>query len=192
MPREMQKEHIPWLKRAMRAAIKEYHTYWMVEPSLDVETGLSRYRPGGQGIPPETEATHFTHILQPFAEKHGISVLDFIDQYNDGDLKEPDLDDYFMHDRAVRESGHDTTYRFEKRCANLATIDLNALLFKVSSEIEGYLSTDSEADPPQSPVRTRHRYRHPRHLRRRTRPRTRFRSLPLPHYETSLCYRIPS
>jgi neutral trehalase len=37
-----------------------------------------------------------------------------------------------MHDRGVRESGHDTSYRFEKRCASLATIDLNALLYKVS------------------------------------------------------------
>lgn len=132
MPRDMQKQHVEWLKRAIRAAIKEYHTYWMREPSLDVETGLSRYRPGGQGIPPETEASHFTHILQPYAEKHGISINEFIDQYNDRELEEPELDEYFMHDRGVRESGHDTTYRFEKRCANLATIDLNALLFKVS------------------------------------------------------------
>jgi alpha,alpha-trehalase len=133
MPREMQKQHVEWLKRAIRAAIKEYHTYWMREPSLDPETGLSRYRPGGKGIPPETEASHFTHILQPYAEKHGISINEFIDQYNDGELEEPQLDEYFMHDRGVRESGHDTTYRFEKRCANLATIDLNALLFKVCS-----------------------------------------------------------
>lgn len=132
MPREMQKQNVEWLKRAIRAAIKEYHTYWMREPALDPETGLSRYRPGGKGIPPETEASHFTHILQPYAEKHGISVNEFIDQYNDGELEEPGLDEYFMHDRGVRESGHDTTYRFEKRCANLATIDLNALLFKVS------------------------------------------------------------
>ena len=91
MPREMQKQHVEWLKRAIRAAIKEYHTYWMREPSLDVETGLSRYRPGGQGIPPETEASHFTHILQPYAEKHGISINEFIDQYNDRELDEPEL-----------------------------------------------------------------------------------------------------
>jgi len=60
-------------------------------------------------------------------------VLEFSEKYNDGVLKEPDLDEYFLHDRAVRESGHDTTYRFEKRCANLATVDLNALLFKCVS-----------------------------------------------------------
>lgn len=128
-------ENRAWLKRAIQAAIKEYHTVWMALPRLDPKTGLSRYRPDGLGIPPETEATHFTHILQPYADKHGISVLEFSEKYNDGTLKEPGLDEYFLHDRAVRESGHDTTYRFEKRCANLATIDLNALLYKYEIDI---------------------------------------------------------
>lgn len=159
MPREEQKGHVDWLKRAMRAAIKEYHTYWMSEPSLDIVTGLSRYRPAGQGIPPETEATHFTHIIQPFAEKHGISVLEFIDLYNDRELLEPDLDEYFMHDRGVRESGHDTTYRFEKRCANLATIDLNALLFKVRVSCFAALPTPNLIGETYA-VRARHRYCH--------------------------------
>ncbi|KAJ7024752.1 alpha,alpha-trehalase-neutral trehalase [Mycena alexandri] len=124
-----------WLKRAIQAAIKEYHTIWVAEPRMDPKTGLSRYRPDGLGIPPETEATHFTHILEPFALKHGLSVLEFSEKYNDGLLKEPALDEYFLHDRAVRESGHDTTYRFEKRCANLGTIDLQALLYKYEMDI---------------------------------------------------------
>ncbi|KAJ4500920.1 alpha,alpha-trehalase-neutral trehalase [Lentinula lateritia] len=124
-----------WLKRAIQAAIKEYHTIWVAEPRIDPKTGLSRYRPAGLGIPPETEATHFTHILEPFAHKHGLSILEFSEKYNDGVLKEPELDEYFLHDRAVRESGHDTTYRFEKRCANLATIDLQALLYKYEIDI---------------------------------------------------------
>jgi neutral trehalase len=122
----------PWLKRAIKAAIKEYHKYWMVEPSLDPKSGLSRYRPAGLGIPPETEASHFTHILQPYAQKKGISVNEYIDGYNDGTIKEPELDEYFMHDRGVRESGHDTTYRLDRKAADLATVDLNSLLYKVS------------------------------------------------------------
>ena len=123
-----------WLKKAIQAAIKEYHTVWMNQPRYDPKTGLTRFRPEGLGVPPETEATHFTHILRPFAEKHGISINEFTRKYNNGEIKEPDLDEYFMHDRAVRESGHDTSYRLEKRCGNLATIDLNALLYKVSHE----------------------------------------------------------
>lgn len=135
LDRSKAKENKDWLKRAIQAAIKEYHTIWMAQPRLDPVTGLSRFRPDGVGIPPETEASHFTHILEPFAHKHGLSVLDFSEKYNDGSIKEPQLDEYFLHDRAVRESGHDTTYRFEKICANLATIDLNALLYKYEVDI---------------------------------------------------------
>ncbi|KAH9998930.1 glycoside hydrolase family 37 protein [Russula vinacea] len=124
-----------WLKRAIQAAIKEYHTIWVAEPRMDPKTGLSRYRPEGVGIPPETEATHFTHILEPYAAKHGLSVNEFSERYNNGTLREPGLDEYFLHDRAVRESGHDTTYRLEKRCANLGTIDLQSLLYKYEVDI---------------------------------------------------------
>jgi alpha,alpha-trehalase len=59
----------------------------------------------------------------------------FTRKYNYGEIKEPQLDEYFLHDRAVRESGHDTSYRLEKRCANLATIDLNSLLYKYEVDI---------------------------------------------------------
>ncbi|KIY43976.1 alpha,alpha-trehalase-neutral trehalase [Fistulina hepatica ATCC 64428] len=128
-------ENRRWLKKAIQAAIKEYHCVWMSEPRLDTKTGLSRYRPDGLGIPPETEATHFTHILEPYAAKHGLSVLEFSEKYNEGVIEETELDQYFLHDRAVRESGHDTTYRLEKRCANLVTIDLQALLYKYEIDI---------------------------------------------------------
>lgn len=124
-----------FLRRAISAAIKEYETVWTVEPRLDPETKLSRYRPQGLGVPPETEATHFTHILEPYAKKHGLSFDSFVTAYNSGDLKEHELDEYFLHDRAVRESGHDTSYRLEKVAANLATIDLNALLYKYETDI---------------------------------------------------------
>ncbi|KAL5612189.1 hypothetical protein BROUX41_000271 [Berkeleyomyces rouxiae] len=124
-----------FLRMAIRAAIKEYHSVWMAEPRYDKVTGLSRYRPEGLGVPPETEADHFLHILEPYAEKHGMKFEEFMDAYNFGRVKEPQLDEYFLHDRAVRESGHDTSYRLEKVCANLATIDLNSLLFKYETDI---------------------------------------------------------
>ena len=53
----------------------------------------------------------------------------------DGTVDEFDLDEYFLHDRAVRESGHDTSYRLVNVVANLATIDLNALLYKYETDI---------------------------------------------------------
>jgi alpha,alpha-trehalase len=71
-----------WLERAIQAAIKEYHTILDAEPLIDPKIGHSRYRPEGVGIPPETEATHFTHVLEPYAAKHGLSVNEFSEQYN--------------------------------------------------------------------------------------------------------------
>ncbi|KAI8064528.1 trehalase-domain-containing protein [Gongronella butleri] len=124
-----------WLRNTLQAAIKEYHTVWMSAPRLDPKTQLSRYRPAGLGIPPETEASHFDHVIQPYAVRAKMSVEDYMHAYNEGTLSEPALDEYFLHDRAVRESGHDTTYRFEKRCANLATVDLNALLYKYETDL---------------------------------------------------------
>lgn len=130
-----------FLRMAFSAAIKEYFTVWTAEPRLDPVSGLSRYRPDGLGIPPETEASHFESILLPYAKKHGISVDEFHQKYDDGELLEPELDEYFMHDRAVRESGHDTTYRLDGVCANLATVDLNSLLFKYEKDIEHVIHT---------------------------------------------------
>jgi alpha,alpha-trehalase len=130
-----------FLRVAFQAAIKEYYGIWMSEPRLDPETGLSRYRPTGKGIPPETERSHFDHILKPYAEKHGLPHDEFVNKYNSGEIEEPDLDEYLLHDRAVRESGHDTSYRLEKVAANLATIDLNSLLFKYETDIAFVIKT---------------------------------------------------
>ena len=55
--------------------------------------------------------------------------------YNAKQVHEPDLDEYFLHDRAVRESGHDTSYRLEGKAAYLATVDLNSLIYKYEVDI---------------------------------------------------------
>lgn len=124
-----------FLRQAVLAAIKEYYSVWMAEPRLDPVSGLSRYRPGGIGVPPETEASHFVHVLEPYAKKHGMTFEEFVHAYNYQKVDEPELDEYFLHDRAVRESGHDTSYRLEKIAANLATVDINSLLYKYETDI---------------------------------------------------------
>ncbi|KAI9813262.1 MAG: alpha,alpha-trehalase nth1 [Pycnora praestabilis] len=126
---------IDFLQNAFLAAIKEYYSVWVAEPRLDRTTGLSRYRPEGIGIPPETEESHFVHLLEPYAAKYNMKYEDFVEAYNNGWLQELELDEYFLHDRAVRESGHDTSYRLEGVCADLATIDLNSLLYKYEVDI---------------------------------------------------------
>lgn len=124
-----------FLRQGTLAAIKEYYSVWMARPRYDDESHLSRYRPEGLGVPPETEASHFVHIVTPFAKKHSITFEQFVKAYNADEIKEPELDEYFLHDRAVRESGHDTSYRLEGVAANLATVDLNSCLFKYESDI---------------------------------------------------------
>ncbi|KAK4900913.1 alpha,alpha-trehalase nth1 [Elasticomyces elasticus] len=126
---------LQFLKDAILAAIKDYYGTWMSAPRYDPESGLSRYVPGGLGVPPETESTHFIHVLKPYADKHGITHDEFVHAYNYGHVVEPELDEYFLHDRAVRESGHDTSYRLERVAAHLATIDLNSLLYKIECDI---------------------------------------------------------
>ncbi|PVH90927.1 glycoside hydrolase family 37 protein [Periconia macrospinosa] len=126
---------LEFLREAILAAIKEYNTVWMAAPRLDEETGLSRYRPGGLGVPPETEATHFTHLIEPYAKKNNMTFQEFVRAYNYQEVSEPELDEYFRHDRAVRESGHDTSYRLESVAANLAVVDINALLYKYEVDI---------------------------------------------------------
>lgn len=143
---------LDFLREATLAAIKEYYSVWMSAPRYDPVTGLSRYRPGGLGVPPETEASHFVHILTPFAKKHGMSFDEFVSAYNSGEVKEPELDEYFLHDRGVRESGHDTSYRLEGVAANLATVDLNSLLYKYESDIAQIIRrffNDRLAIPPE-------------------------------------------
>ena len=98
-----------FLRLAIVAAIREYHQVWMASPRYDPKSGLSRYGPLGVGIPPEVEDNHFDHILLPYLAKYSMGKAELIEAYNKGKLREPQLDEFFRHDRAVRESGHDTS-----------------------------------------------------------------------------------
>lgn len=138
---ELREDSLAFLKRSTIAAIKEYYSVWYCAPRLDVATGLSCYHPSGKGVPPETEATHFDAVLKPYLEKYGISQPEFIEKYNHDIISEPELDEYFLHDRAVRESGHDTSYRLEGKAADLATVDLNSLLYKYETDIAFMIGT---------------------------------------------------
>lgn len=146
---------VAFLKRSFQAAIKEYKTVWVAYPRLDCDTGLSCYHPDGLGIPPETESGHFDAVLKPYLNKYDLPRDEFIKKYNDGKIIEPSLDEFFLHDRGVRESGHDTTYRFEGVCAYLATIDLNSLLYKYERDIADVIQefyADSYEDPNDGTV----------------------------------------
>lgn len=142
-----------WLASHLKTAIQEYETVWMVQGKRLTSNGLNRYRAEGIGMPPECEEGHFDVELKKYAEKEGISIREFVKMYQDGAIINEELDRYFVHDRSLRESGHDTSWRLDDVCADLNTVDLNSLLYKYESdfahlvenyfdgEFEGYQST---------------------------------------------------
>ena len=128
-----------WLAEHLAIAIDEYQTVWMNPETRLTNIGLNRYFDEGLGRPKETEPGHFHLELQKYADRHHLSVAEFEQRYDAGDIREPELDRYFIHDRAMRESGHDTTTRLDNVCADLACVDLNAILYRVECEISALL-----------------------------------------------------
>ncbi|RIA10743.1 alpha,alpha-trehalase [Flavobacteriaceae bacterium MAR_2010_72] len=131
-----------WLGNHLKTAIKEYETVWMVRGKRLTENGLNRYLAEGIGMPPECEKGHFDAVLKPFADALNLSVEDYIFKYDSGEIKNPELDQYFIHDRTVRESGHDTSYRIEGNCADLNLVELNAMLYKYETDFEELIESE--------------------------------------------------
>ncbi|WP_299216121.1 alpha,alpha-trehalase [uncultured Dokdonia sp.] len=129
-----------WLASVLKVAIQEYETVWMQAPRL-TENGLNRYYAQGIGIPPETENGHFEDVLSAFAKAHSETTEEFIRKYQSGKIKEPKLDTYFTHDRSLRESGHDTSWRLDDVCADLNTVDVNSLLYKYETDFAYIINT---------------------------------------------------
>ena len=123
-----------WLRAALQAAITEYRTAW-TGPDHLTPTGLSRYADWGKGAPPEVEPGHFDVVFAQYAKARGMAQRTYERSYNLGLIDEPELDRFFAHDRAMRESGHDTSYRLYGRCADIATVDLNSLLYKFETDL---------------------------------------------------------
>jgi len=122
--------NINWLKLHLITAIKEYETVWMVKGKRLTDDGLNRYFAQGIGITPEAEKGHYNAILKPFAQKLGLDVATYEQKYLNSEIKNTELDAYFVHDRSVRESGHDTSYRIEGDCAHLNSADINTFLYQ--------------------------------------------------------------
>lgn len=130
-----------WLRKALSYAVKEYNTIWISSDRL-TPTGLSRYFGSGSGMPPETEPDHFDEVLEPFAKKYGLPLIEFRNKYINNEISDPQLEEYFLHDRSVRESGHDTSYRLEGISAHLNTVDLNSLLYNYETDIAGFIKKE--------------------------------------------------
>ncbi len=123
-----------WLKDHLKTAIKEYETVWMVPGKRLTENGLNRYLAEGIGFPPECELGHFDSVLALYAKSIDMPLRDYEKAYAEGIIINQELDAYFVHDRSVRESGHDTSYRIEGNCADLNLVELNVMLYKYETD----------------------------------------------------------
>jgi alpha,alpha-trehalase len=146
-----------WLASALKVAQTEYRTVWL-GPDRLVKIGpyaLSRYYDTGNGPCPEVEAGHYDEKIRPWLDQvpsaysgMPLTPYRFINEYLYGgkfkNLRAGGLtlDEFFKHDRAVRESGHDTTHRFDERTADFVSVDLNSLLYKYESDFAELLETE--------------------------------------------------
>lgn len=130
-----------WLEECLATAIIEYENVWMQSKRYTPATGLNRFYASGKGIPPETEPGHFKAVLQEYADRHKIAVEEFEELYKAGVIKDSALDRYFTHDRTLRESGHDTSWRLDNIAADLNCVDINALLYKYEKDFEFLIGT---------------------------------------------------
>ncbi|MCD6309155.1 MAG: hypothetical protein J7M18_00470, partial [Candidatus Eremiobacteraeota bacterium] len=96
-----------WLLKALPYAIKE-HDFWLKPPRI-TPTGLSRYHAEGKGPCPEVEPGYYDNL--------------------------PTRPEFYVHDRAERESGWDMTDRYGYRCADYNPVCLNSLLYKEEKDI---------------------------------------------------------
>ena len=124
-----------WLAAQLASAIEEYRRVWTVAPRLVKEKNLSRYFDEGEGPGPETEEGAYDAMLRPFAAAARLSPAEYLKRYRAGQIRSEAVRLLFKHDRTVRETGHDTTYRFDMRAADFLTVDLNSLLYKYETDI---------------------------------------------------------
>jgi alpha,alpha-trehalase len=136
-----QTPNLHWLQSHLETVILEYNSVWMVPDNRLTPTGLNRYKADGVGLPFEVEPGHFNDVLAPYAEKYNLSITDFETKYLNREITDDALDLYFVHDRSMRESGHDTTNRLINSCANLNAVDLNSLLYKYEKDIAYLIKT---------------------------------------------------
>jgi alpha,alpha-trehalase len=146
-----------WLAAALKTALAEYQNVWLSRDRL-VKIGpreLSRYYDAGDGPCPEVEPGHYDEKIRPWLaqvkpENTGLPVTPyrFLNQYlycgQHAELKADGLTlgQFFKHDRAVRESGHDTTHRFDDRTTDFVSVDLNSLLYKYETDFAGLIDSE--------------------------------------------------
>lgn len=145
-----------WLASALKVAMDEYRNVWM-SPSRLIHIGpcrLSRYYGSGWGPCPEVEVGHYDEKIEPWLlqvnSRHGLplTAFRFLNEYlycrkfSNLTANGITLDEFFKADRAMRESGHDTTHRFDDRADEFLPVGLNSLLYKYEMDFADVIDAD--------------------------------------------------
>ena len=125
-----------WLAAAL-PAIEAYHQFWITEPHLTPDTGLSRYYDLGEGpaqevLSSERDAQGRTHydLIKTFFKTHQFTDYDVKQYFESG--KDAMTDLFYKGDRSMRESGFDPSNRFGPFNIDIIHYDpvcLNSLLY---------------------------------------------------------------
>ena len=133
--------NVTWLRTTV-PAIEKYYRFWIEEPHLTKQTGLSRYYDLGDGPAPE--------VLSGERDDKGRDHYDLVkDYYRTHDVKDYDLSQYYdkardqltdlfyKGDRSMRESGFDPSNRFGPFNIDIIHYDpvcLNSLLYLMETD----------------------------------------------------------
>ncbi len=133
--------NVTWLRTTV-PAIEKYYRFWIEEPHLTKQTGLSRYYDLGNGPAPE--------VLSGERDDKGRDHYDLVkDYYRTHDVKDYDLSQYYdkekdqltelfyKGDRSMRESGFDPSNRFGPFNIDVIHYDpvcLNSLLYLMETD----------------------------------------------------------
>jgi len=166
---------IAWLETGYTRATKDYET-WMRPEHQAGRTGLARYYDFGEGPVPEMadDSTYYPDVIRWLiahpAENHGFLLKGSAkpDAEEAARLKKTSCDvttstvcakaeadgyrltrDFYEGDRAMRESGFDTSFRFEAFSGathHYAPVCLNSLLFRYERDMEHFAHVLGKVD----------------------------------------------
>jgi alpha,alpha-trehalase len=133
---------VAWLKSAV-PAIEKYYAYWAREPHLTPETGLSRYYGGADTPAPEVVAgerdstghSQYDRVRE-YYRTHEVTEYDEAKFYDAADDRL--TPQFFVADRAMRESGFDPSARFGPFSAGILDynpVALNSLLYRMETDL---------------------------------------------------------
>jgi alpha,alpha-trehalase len=132
---------LAWLRSAA-PAIEKYYQFWITEPHLTKETGLSRYYDFGEGPAPEVISderdkqgrTHYDRVKE-YYRAHEVRDYDLSQYYDKAKDELTPL--FYKGDRTMRESGFDPSNRFGQFNVDIIhynPVCLNSLLYLMETE----------------------------------------------------------